>query len=155
MKTHCKNVVALGALAFFVSLPVRAQVGWVKVETNQSDAFVYADSTWLGTVETSLFQIPRGADKIILVPQVADVWSVSAISHSLRGSELDTMEVKLHFPYFYRLETIPSGVDIYLTDGTVRRHLGTAPLEYRSDTPLLGELIFGDRGEDTDVIIIE
>ncbi|GMQ82483.1 MAG: hypothetical protein BMS9Abin05_1937 [Rhodothermia bacterium] len=146
MKTHCNSVVVLGALVLFIAVPVRAQVGWVEIETNQTDAFVYADSTWLGIAERSLFQIPRGADRIILVPRAADVWSVPAISHLLRGSGLDTIKVKLNFPYFYRLETVPSGVDIYLTDGTVRRYLGTSPLDYRSDTPLLGELVFDQAG---------
>lgn len=146
MKTRCKALVITGAFAFLIALPTNAQVGWVAIETNHAEAFVYADSTWLGTADRSLFQIPRGTSRIILVSRVADVWSVPAISRPLSGSARDTLALHLDFPFYYRLESIPSGVDIYLTDGSLRQHLGATPLDYVSDTPLFGELVFDQVG---------
>lgn len=145
MNNLCKRFL-IALLMMGASSTAWAQARWVKLETNQIDSFVYADSTWLGTAERSVFQIPASTEKLILVPRSADVWSVPAISQRLEESELDTLTVKLNFPYYYRLETVPSGVDIYQTDGTIRSHLGTSPLDYVSDTPLQGELIFDRPG---------
>ena len=120
------------------------------LETNDPHAMVFADSVWLGPASKATFVLPEGARVLRLVPPAADAWSIESL-HAPLGDLApgDTLALKLPFPYYYRVETIPFGASVYGVSADGRVKLGETPLTYRSDAPLSGELVIDKRGYET------
>ncbi|WP_456428600.1 hypothetical protein [Rhodocaloribacter sp.] len=120
------------------------------LETNDPHAMVFADSVWLGPASKAAFVLPDGARVLRLVPPAADAWSIETL-HAPLGDLApgDTLALRLSFPYYYRVETIPFGASVYGVSRSGRVKLGETPLTYRSDAPLTGELLIDRPGYET------
>jgi len=123
---------------------------WISIESNYPDSHVYADSTWLGTAAEQIFRFPIGAKIIRLVAEDADSWSVRPVIYELQESSLaqgsDTLRLRLDFPYYYSLESVPSGAQVFLDNGDSRVNLGLSPLTWQTDSPVSGTFVFAKEG---------
>jgi len=120
---------------------------WVKLSTNQTDAHVYADTTWLGFSSTTIFEIAEDTREIILVSSAPDHWSVPPLATSVEGlSYGDTLAVSMDFPFYYAIESIPSGATVELDSGLNRQMLGLTPYLYESAYPVTGEFVLNKDG---------
>jgi len=130
-------------LLLAVCLPPAAwgQARWVSIETNQPDAVVYVDSTWMGSAGQRVFELPVGASEISVVPPSVDTWVIPAITFRATGTPVDTLRLNADFPYYYRVESIPSGATVYYEGSEGRIELGETPVDYVSARPLEDELV--------------
>ncbi|MCH8276736.1 MAG: hypothetical protein IIA50_04245 [Bacteroidetes bacterium] len=146
MRNPIKAILSLAVV--LTASPVRAQDIRVEIETNRSDANVYADSLWLGKASAELFLIPDGTKEISLVPAAADAWAIPAIIRSvpIDWIRTDTIRLVMTFPYYYGLESIPSNASVYLSDGVRRTLLGETPVVYSTEDPQSGEFVFDRAG---------
>lgn len=142
MPVRLKSFVVCLLLMEIAAISAQAQARWLEIETNHGEANVYADSTWLGPARRGFFELPIATRTITLVSSVADSWSISPISRELSGVSSDTARIEILFPYYYRLETVPSGAVVYLEKNSERHLLGVTPLIRVSDVPLANELVF-------------
>lgn len=138
-------IVWLGALLLWSMLPASAQT--VVLETNHPRALVYADSVYLGPASQGRFDLPAGSRAFRLVAPGIDTWSVPPLAAPLEAAaEGDTLHVALHFPYRYRIETVPFGATVYAETPEGRLRLGETPLLVEQDQPLTDRLIVERRG---------
>ncbi len=115
------------------------------VNSNDPNAHVYADSTWLGLASLQSFLVPEGTALVRVVPRNVGVWGLATITAPV-SPRSDTTIVAAQFPYTYRLETTPVGADIYrILDGE-RIHLGATPQVSMFDAPIGGLLSFEKQG---------
>jgi hypothetical protein len=122
------------------------QTRWLSVETNRPDAGVYADSVWLGQALQGVFSLPAGTQKVVVVPPSVDNWLIPSIVSDVDSGTEDTVRVEAEFPFYYRLESIPSGADVFIETEDRRVPIGRTPLNYESDQPLGGVLAFDLNG---------
>ena len=109
MLRRVKRVFAAVVLVVAVASTTHAQVRTVVVESNQPEANVFADSTYLGAAGGRIFSVHGSTRKITVVPPTVDSWSVPSISQQLVHQGTDTTFVAANFPYYYRFESVPSG----------------------------------------------
>ena len=141
-----KLCIFLGLVFGGAAAPVLGQARLLTLDTNHPDANVYADSTWLGLASQGLFDLPAGTSVISLVASAADDWSVPALTRTVKDLVADTLRLEMRFPYYYNLESVPSGTHVYHAKISGRELLGKTPLRYMSEEPLSGELIFDRDG---------
>ena len=135
------NILSLLFLLLAVQLPVRAQQPvHVQVETNLPEAIVFADSLRLGPASQGSFYVPAVTQHLRLVAERIDAWSISPISRALHAQPGDTVAVRMDFPYYYQIETMPFGADVFAETGQSRRRLGETPFLYQAEEPLMGAL---------------
>lgn len=118
----------------------------VVLETNWPEAQVYADSVLLGIARTGSFLIPAGTQVLRLVPPDGDTWSIPAQQVILPDPVPDTLQLYLPFPYYYYLETLPSGARIYRGPPAQNRLLGETPFTGVFEEPLQDTLYFVHAG---------
>lgn len=106
------------------------------IETNYPEAVVYADSQRIGLASEGRFTIAHGTNQIRLIPSEAYNWSIDPVSKQITAQPGDTLTLTLRFPYYYKIESIPYGADVYLEIPEGRRHLGATPVIYRAPGPL-------------------
>ena len=118
----------------------------VFLQTNLEEALVFADSFYLGKARQYFFEIPSGSREIKLVPPEAGSWAISPLVHPLPSSRVDTLELEINFPHYYKIESIPFDAHVYLEHTESRLFLGSTPLLYTSDDPLKGMLLLTSDG---------
>lgn len=114
---------------------------YVRVETNAPGGLVYADTLLVGSAVAGVLSVPAGAKALRLVPEGSASWSISPVVAPLDGEAGDTVSVRLHVPYHYRLESVPFGAVVYLEEPAGRTRLGETPLVYESEEPLEADFI--------------
>jgi len=120
---------------------------WVQIDSNQPESHVYADSVWIGTAESGALLLPSGVTQIILVPVAPDFWSVASLISTLDDvAGGDTLVLELDFPYFYSVESVPSGAEVVFNSGLSLVDVGVTPVIYQSDTPLSGNFVLKKKG---------
>ncbi|MFT5142265.1 MAG: hypothetical protein ACI80V_001574 [Rhodothermales bacterium] len=124
---------------------VAAQVA--VVTSNDPQALVYADSTWLGPASRGTFELPQGTRLVRVVPSAVGSWGVPGVQAAV--IEGDTVRVSAHFPITYRLEGTPFSAQVYQVNGDDEVLLGTTPVVLHEDAPLAGELVFRRAGFST------
>jgi len=111
---------------------------------------VYADSVWLGPASKETFVLSREHKVLRLVPPDVDAWSIKPIIISLvRLKTEDTLSVQMNFPYYYQVESMPFGADVFLKSAVDSLALGKTPLTYASKTPLTGQIVVEHPGFET------
>lgn len=108
----------------------------VVLDTNWPVARVYADSVALGTASQRVFWWPAGARTLRLTPPESDIWNIPARLVSIPDTAADTLRIAVFFPYHYRIESIPSGADIFLGAPERQRLIGQTPFLGAFDAPL-------------------
>jgi len=141
MRARDRGYLTVLLLSLCQPLAARGQARWVSIETNQPDAVVYVDSTWLGAAGQGVFELPVGASEILVVPPSIDTWIIPALAFRATGERVDTLRLNAEFPYFYRVESIPSGATVYYEGSEGRIELGETPVDYVSARPLDDELL--------------
>lgn len=119
-----------------------AQSRWIRIDTNRPESNVYADSTWLGLANMDIYRLPEGARQISLIPAIADVWSIPSVTFDLTTLLADTTDLELDFPYYYSLESIPSGANVYIGRISSGDAIGTTPMLYESEFPVENAFVF-------------
>lgn len=106
----------------------------VVVDTNVPNALVYADSSVLGRAHQATFRWPAGADTLRLLPTERTAWAAPPLTYTIPPEEAltDTLYVRLHWPYQYRIESLPFGASVALVTDTERVLLGETPLQYEA-----------------------
>ncbi len=118
----------------------------IDVETNYSDAVLFADSSWIGGVPGGIIAVPAQTRRIRLVPQDINSWSIPPVEVPLHAEAGDTVKLDLTFDYHYRIESVPFGADVRLETENERTLLGSTPLLYKSEAPLNGTLALEQPG---------
>ena len=145
MMSHLRKFCVLFVLGLLATGPLRAQERvLVVLDTNMPEALVYADSLRLGLARQGTFRVPAGAATLRLVPASGTAWSIRPIRQPLAAQPGDTLDVRLHFPYHYQVESVPFGATVRLEDG--QEILGETPLLYRSEQPLNRRLVVEEEG---------
>lgn len=142
---YAKSFVTLGMWSLVWTVAAVASAAaqpaqWVAIETNAPDALVYIDDAYAGTAAQRVFVADSAAVVRLVAPDV-DTWSVEPLERTLTGATADTVHLAMVFPYYYRVETLPFGADVYVEGAEGRRRLGDTPLTYRSEKPLAGTLV--------------
>lgn len=118
-------------IAVFWAIPSAAQQTAV-VTSNDPEALVYADSTWLGPASREVFALPAGARELRVVPRNVGTWGVSGFSAPI--ARRDTTWLTATFPLTYRLEATPYAASVWLNNGDVSFELGSTPLVYQMES---------------------
>ena len=134
--------ISLALVLLCCASPGRAQMAIV--HSNDPQAHVYADSTWLGPASRQQFRLPAGTTAVRVVPNAVGAWGVGHFSETVAGR--DTVHVEARFPYAYRLEAMPFAASVSLMIGEKRTLLCRTPLLLQEDAPLEGELVFEREG---------
>lgn len=116
------------------------------LDTNLNEAFVFADSAYLGRASQFVFNLPPGTEEIKLVPPDVGSWSITPEILALRATEEDTVSLEINFPFHYKIESIPYNAEVYLEEPDDRRLLGSTPLLYTSLDPLNGMILLAREG---------
>lgn len=142
-------LIALCILFASVQSSVAQQLDSTKViylDTNLGEAFVFADSTYLGRASQYVFSLPAGTDEIKLVPPEVGSWSVTPEIVPFEVTGKDTMSLEINFPFYYKIESIPYDAEVYLEQPEERKLLGSTPLLYTSSDPLKGMILLAREG---------
>jgi hypothetical protein len=115
------------------------------VDSNDLNAHVYADSTWLGLAGLGVFKLPVGTREVRVVPRDVGVWGLATIT-TPTSPRIDTVRVSAQFPYAYKLEATPVGADVYRVEEGQRTYLGATPQVSMFDEPMAGTLLFEKPG---------
>lgn len=114
---------------------------YVRISTNADDAVLFADSALIGSVPSGFVRVPSGTERLRLAVKDVNTWSVPPVEKRLDAAEGDSVEIDLHFPYHYRIESIPFGAKVHLERGEEWNHLGTTPLLHTTEAPLDGRIV--------------
>ena len=115
----------------------------VEVTTNAEMADVFVDGLLVGQVTSRLFAISPDAREVRLVTAGGYSWSVPPISRKLDGLlPGDTLQIRMDFPYYYRLESTPGGAEVSIHRGGSSSSLGYTPTTFEAHEPLAGTLEF-------------
>ncbi len=104
----------------------------VRLETNFPSAIVYADRTSLGPAHQKNFYVARSAATLRLIAPEPYRWSIAPVEVPLAGAIGDTLDLRLDFPSYHRLETVPFGASVYWVSGDRRTRMGITPLVFVS-----------------------
>jgi len=110
----------------------------VHVNSNDSDAAVYADSSYLGLVRGSPYRVPHTTGVIRLSTLQSAAWSIPPIQVSLHAEPGDSVYITLNFPMYHRIESDPFGAEIWFQQGSERRFIGVTPTVFSSMSALDG-----------------
>jgi len=125
----------------------RAQEGvHLTLETNLQEATLFADSIWLGPASQRDFNVPSGTQELRLVAPTADAWSIPPVLLPFDAAPGDTLSLRLAFPYYYKIESMPYGAAVYLQTMDGRQEIGRTPLQYQSLEPIIGPIIIEKSG---------
>lgn len=113
----------------------------VRIDTNFPEAVLYADSVLLGSVTNEPVAVPARGQLLRLAAPDGNSWSIPPVTKRLDAEAGDTVDLALHFPYYYRIESVPFGADVMIERDQDRHELGETPLLYRSNVPLSGILV--------------
>jgi hypothetical protein len=154
-----RTTISISLLAALVSMVIISSVGvraavaqavdpaWVLIESNQPESHVYADSTWIGSAASGALQLPVGTLKIMIVPAAPDYWSVAPVISEIGPvSAGDSLILHMDFPFYYSIESIPSGALVEFDSGFSKESLGQTPLIYESAQPLAGDFVLSKDG---------
>lgn len=119
---------------------------FIYLESNLKESLVFADSVYLGRASQFGFNVPNHAKEIKLVPPDIGSWSIAPVTKPLIHSASDTVNLVMDFPFYYKIESIPYDVSIYLEQPEERQLLGKTPLLYTSEEPLKGMLLLAQDG---------
>ncbi len=133
-------LVFLGALLVGVGV-AHAQERVVLLETNLPDAVVYADSVRLGRASLGTFRVPADARALRLAPGGGDLWAVAPLTAPLAANPDDTLALRMPFPHYYKIESIPFGASVYLEKLDGRQELGVTPVLYQSPQVPAGSFV--------------
>ncbi len=120
------------------------------IETNTSDAVVYVDSTYLGSVSKRYFRVPATAGEVRLMAPYQASWSLRPVVRQIEDSDTgsvrqDTLVINASFPYSYRIESTPFGASVSQVVERARLdepgELGITPFTLTRDEPLAGYLL--------------
>ncbi len=98
--------------------------------SNDSNAYVYADSTYLGLVHESPFWVHPETRFIRLNTVQSASWSVRPVEMTLQSEANDTVFASLNFPMYHQIESHPLKAGVWLQNDLGRRFLGSTPLVY-------------------------
>ena len=118
-----------------------SNVIYVNISTNADDAILFADSVSIGAVPSGYFPVHADTERLRLTVDDAGRWSVPPIEVRLNAAAGDSVDVDLHFPYHYSIESIPFGANVHVERGEEWDDLGTTPLLHASDAPLDGMIV--------------
>jgi hypothetical protein len=118
---------------------------WLRVYSNLPNSLVLVDSTYAGRADGTLLEIPAGRTILTLAPNDVGAWDLRQPQKQLVVDAGDTVEVRLDFPYQYRIDSVPFGarVSVPAEDGRI---LGTTPLVYSSELRLRNTLLLSKEG---------
>ena len=102
------------------------------IKSNDMDAAVYADSSYLGPVHGSPYWVDPMSSTITLSTLRASTWNVSPIQTFFNAEPGDSVHVTLNFPTYHRIESHPFGAEAWLQRGSERKLLGLTPLVFHS-----------------------
>lgn len=146
-RTVTNRLLALAALVVLGPLAAHAQDSiYVRIDTNYPQAVLFADSVLIGAVSDQPVAVPAGSRLLRLSSPDQSTWSVAPVSVELEAETGDTLRVRLDFPYYYRIESIPFGADVFVEDGNRLQDIGETPVLYRSSQPLQGNLVIRKAG---------
>ncbi|HEX7069591.1 MAG TPA: hypothetical protein VF190_02250 [Rhodothermales bacterium] len=123
----------------------RAQA-WVALETNEPDARVYADTTYLGQAFEGVFAVPSGEVRVILVAGEPGSWSIEPVEQAVLALPGDTTQVTLLLPHYYRIESIPYRAQVFVQGANGRELVGETPLTFTRPAPLEAPILVEKRG---------
>lgn len=148
LKSKGKGVglVMLLLLIGLVAPAAAQETGAVVVQSNLGEAVLFADSTRLGPVGARTYRLAAGSVRLRALPPEVLNWSVMPLDTTVTVPAGDTLRLVLDFPHYYRVETVPFGVPVYLVDGGDRHMLGTTPLLYVDQEPVKGTLVVDEPG---------
>lgn len=152
MPRPIKLLVYLGLLLLGRSTAIAQEGAWIEVESNATEATLYADSVLLGQVSEGVFAVPAGEINLTLVAPESASWSIEAVRRDVVASAGDTTAVELRFPYHYRVESIPYGAQVFVGASEERRLLGSTPLTFTTDEPLTSDIAVEKAGYLTEQI---
>ncbi len=118
--------------------PVMGQSRSIIVNTNLASSNVFVDGEWLGPAFQSPFEVSSAARRVTVSPAGGDAWSIEALSFDLMDETGDILTLDARFPHYYRFETVPQGASIEDASGSA---MGSTPLTYVSDDPLVGQIL--------------
>ncbi len=104
----------------------------VQIRSNDMDAAVYADSSYLGLVRGSPYWVDPATRTIRLSTLRPAAWSMPPIQVPLRAVPGDSVRITLNFPNYHRIESYPFGAEAWLQEGAERRFLGLTPVVFTS-----------------------
>lgn len=134
-------LVLSGTLFSCVTAVAQRQPVTLRVDSNAPEAAVYVDGERIGRAGARFFTIGPGAREVELVLTRRYSWSVPPISarlnHLVAG---DTVAITLHFPYYYRFESVPHHAEVRLVNGNRTTPLGYTPTTIERKTPLSGSI---------------
>ena len=112
----------------------------IYLDTNAPEAVVFADSLRLGRAADGPYILSSAVRAIRLVPLAEDNWDLAPLVHIVTPSDTGEVTLSMHFPYYYRIESLPFGASVYVDAPGGRLRLGTTPLTYQSAAPLVGTI---------------
>ncbi|MEX1056000.1 MAG: hypothetical protein WED81_08205, partial [Rhodothermales bacterium] len=67
-------------------------------------------------------------------------WTIEPVVQSIEGLVADTIDIRMDFPHYFRVESVPFGASVYHETSDGWKALGTTPLTFTSGEPLSGVL---------------
>lgn len=118
---------------------------WLRVRSNLPNSLVLVDSTYAGRADGSLLQIHAGSRLVMLAPNEVGAWDLQQPQRPLLAVAGDTLDLRLDFPYQYRIDSVPYGAQVSVPEKE-NRLLGTTPLIYTTESPLDNTLLLRKEG---------
>ena len=141
------TIVIYISLLFGLASPSWAQkTTYVFLESNMAEAFVFADSVYMGKASQGEYQIDWAASELRVVPPQLDSWAISSLKEDISNFKGDSLYLNLNFPYYYNVESIPYDARVFVEKQQERILLGSTPLLYKSNDPLRGMLLITKEG---------
>jgi hypothetical protein len=98
------------------------------------------DSVYVGQADGSIMQVDPESRSVLLVPVEVGAWDLTQPQDSITVMPGDTLSLTMHFPYQYRIDSVPFGA-IISVPAEENRILGTTPLVHQSEKPLTATLV--------------
>ncbi len=127
-----KKLSSVGILLLWAGLAGAQDRAVLEVDTNYPEAIVYVDTVRMGPARWRTFVTGVGLHTIRLLAPGEAAWSVAPVERAVVLVPGDTAKVRLVFPLYHRVESVPSGAVVHLREGPVRRMLGRTPVTYKS-----------------------
>ncbi len=147
MRTDSPQIIRLMlcVLGTLIAVPGAAQVRSLTVVSNMNTAHVFVDGEWMGRVTDGPFLVAQSAEELTVKPETLDAWAIQPIRFDLTSGDA-VGELRAMFPYYYRVESMPPGADVFLVSPTGDEWLGETPLLYQSPAALRGEFLIAHEG---------
>ena len=154
MRSLSYSVLLLG----LVLVEVRAQApeagrdAWLRVQSNLPTSLVLVDSVYAGRAAGAALRVSARGSRVVLVPTEVGAWDLTQPESFVTFVEGDTLDLILNFPYQYRIDSSPFGA-IVSVPSEGQRILGTTPLVYSTEVPLLSVLLLEKAGYANDEVV--